>query len=356
MHRLGRTRRAEALARAATVLGSLALVFGVAEAVTRAAWDPPAAMPERRIDDEDASLPRLSWFELARPGVRGLWNGVLYETNVWGFRGPVVAPDPAPRTFRIAVAGDSLAMGSGVRVEDAYPARLQEALRPAVRGRRPEVLNLGLSALNAEKVIERLASFARQLHPDLIVYGYTLNDLEGPFYEQRLDRTPQAPPAPPSFWQSHLLAFLEPRVASLREALSPPRDSYVHELNHNYLHNPAAWSWLGERFDDLRALGEELDVCVVVMIHPRLEMLHALHPFREHYRRVAELAAARGFTVVEAFAAFEGDRGPHFWVSPVDRHPNAEGHERLAGVLRRTLYELPEHCFEGSAWRREHER
>lgn len=330
------------LARVALLLSSLAIVVGVAEGVVRLAGLPTQAAPRPSASEE---LPRLSWFDLARRKVRGLYNGALYETNDAGFRGPERTRIPARDTFRIALIGDSIAMGSGVPYDESYAALVEAHLRPSL-WRRVEVLDFALAGLNAQDVVERFALLGPPFHPDLVVYGYTLNDLEGPDYRARVSREPPTWPLPPGPWESHLWAYLEPRIASLREAIAPPADSYVAELDDNYFENPEAVGWLERQLDWLAREAEKLGVCVVVLVHPRLSMLHALHPFARHYARIEELARARGFTVVQGYPAVRGESAEGLWVSPHDKHPNARGHALLADRLEEALRELPTSCWE----------
>ncbi len=333
------------LARIALLLVSLGSVVLAAEAIVRLAGAsllPAAPQNEegaRRADDD------LDWFDLSRRNVRGIYNGVPYETNGAGFRGRAVSPRPDRHTFRIALIGDSIAMGSGVRFEDSYGEVLARKLKPALWPR-VEVLNFGVAGLQAANVVDRFELLGPRFHPDLVVYGYTLNDLEGPAYRMRVSRDPPAWPRPPGVWDSHLWAYLSPRIASLREALLPPPGSYLHELDENYFDNPEVTAWLEAQLDRLAGITKQLGVCGVVLIHPRLSTLNALHPFDRHYRSVEEAARGRGFSVVRGYPAFRGERAEDLWVSPHDKHPNAEGHALLATTLADALRSLPTSCWE----------
>lgn len=344
---MSRTR--ERLGTLALVLGSVGVSLALAEGVARWTWrePPPPAPPPRAAPGE--ALPELGPTDLVRPNVRGLYGGVVVETNRWGFRGPDVPRRKPPGAFRIVLVGDSIAMGQGVAYEDTYGARVERALRRD--GHRVEVLNLGASGLDAGQIVERLKKVGAPLGPDLVVYGFTLNDIEGPFYrddreaarawaaERRARR--QASARSPSY----LWRVLEPRLASLRELLAPPPGSYVHTLNDNYFHNPAAWSALESVFQDLARGQRAMGACVHVLIHPRLHFLHRLHPFRRHYAAVAAAVRARGLTATVAFPHFLGEDAPSLWVSPTDPHPNARGHALLAEALLEGIAEdVPARC------------
>jgi hypothetical protein len=80
--------------------------------------------------------------------------------------------------WRIAAIGDSIAYGSGVSQDGAFPKQL-EALLDAARiegAPRAEVLNFGVPGYNVEQVVARLRVRADRFAPDAILYAYALND------------------------------------------------------------------------------------------------------------------------------------------------------------------------------------
>jgi len=86
-------------------------------------------------------------------------------------------PKP-PGVFRIAVLGDSVTYAMFCTREEAYPKQLERMLdRCADRdGPRYEVMNFGMIGYNARHIPAQLRVKALPFEPDLIVYGYVLND------------------------------------------------------------------------------------------------------------------------------------------------------------------------------------
>ena len=125
-------------------------------------------------------------FDLSRPHVEGIYKGAYYRTNARGVRGPEYELPKPPGVFRIVIAGDSVTMGDGVREEDAYPHVLQDALDRRPGPPRYEVLNLGLIGLDIRQVMGRLRNIGLSYEPDLLVYGCTLNDIQGPHYRRSM--------------------------------------------------------------------------------------------------------------------------------------------------------------------------
>jgi lysophospholipase L1-like esterase len=333
----------------ALALVSLAVLGLVAEGVARCAWHRSVSrsLPER--PEEWRGLPEIrGLFELGRPNVRGIAGGVLFETNSAGFRGPERSLEKPDGVFRIVVIGDSVTMGMGVLEEKTYAARLEPLLDARIPDREVQVLNLGLSGLNTRWIVHRLEQRGLRYDPDLVVYGYTLNDIEGAAY-RRSARAGFSQPA--SFWPSplYLWRYLGPRLNSFRELLWAPRGSYSFELDDNYFRNQEAWQTLLDGFDRLAEITRERGLCTAVLVHTRLYSLGFLHPYRRHYEAVTEATRERGFYAFQSWPRHRGGISTELWIGPFDPHPNAEGHALLLEALLEGLDTLPDSCWKGSS-------
>ena len=329
---------------AGLLLGLLGL-----EVLARWSWYDGWQDPARHAGPEGEELPVVeALLEMARPNLRALNRNVYFRTNSRGIRGPEYEPRPGPGVFRILVTGDSTTMGSGVPEEDRYTDRLERRLDAEGRGRRYEVVNVGLSGLNTHYVVERLKALAPQYASQLYVYGFSTNDIEGPAYRTRPGgRSPVE--AGRNYWAfvgeverspSYLWRFLRARW-KLRHASVQPD-----EVIENFLENPAAWSDFLAGLDDFAETSRRDGACGHVLLHPDLWDLDEGHPYLEVYARVERAAVERGLTVSQGFPYVEGRDARALWVSLFDRHPNREGHALLAEALYDGLMRLPPECWE----------
>jgi lysophospholipase L1-like esterase len=310
--------------------------------------EPGAAVPAPPRDPALAGLPEFSKIDdLTRPNQRGVFKGVLYRTNSAGMRGPELALRAAPGTFRIAVIGDSIAMGQGVDEADTYAARLQRDLDARGAGRRYEVMNLGIAGMNILHCVRRLVNVGLRYRPDLVIYGYTLNDIEGPAYQRNTEEAAAAYRNLLARYQdspSALLRAVWPRLVVLRSALWPIPGSYEYALEQNYFRRPEAWAQVTRGLDQLAAITRRSGICGVVFIHPVIQHLRLGHAFQRFYARVADAARERGLYAIQAYPHFRGRDSRPLRFDVFDRHPTAEGHRLLAEALLAGLEDLPPEC------------
>jgi lysophospholipase L1-like esterase len=309
----------------------------------------PTVYPETA---ETAGLPSLkvSIHELRQPNRRArMGSGALYRTNSLGIRGPEYGPSPDPGAFRIVIAGDSFTMGAGVSEKDAYPGILEELLNRGTSERRYEVVNLGIAGLSARAIVRRMNRLLPRLGPKLLVYGYTLNDIEGPAYLR-------VEPADRARWKNYRnrLAGMPSRVLRLfggsllclQQAIAPHPGSYVFEARRNYFENPAAWKALEKEIERMKTLADERHICMVLFIHANLEQLRALHPYKGIYSKLSDAATQRGIFVVSSFERLSGHRARSLWLAPHNVHPNPAAHALYADALERGVRALPSKCLD----------
>ena len=83
------------------------------------------------------------------------------------------------KTFRIAILGDSITYGLFVSQNQNYVKILEKILNETFSGPiKYEVINFGVTGYDVGQIVESLASKALSFNPDLIIYGYCLNDAQ----------------------------------------------------------------------------------------------------------------------------------------------------------------------------------
>ena len=218
-----------------------------------------------------------------------------------------------------------------------------------------EVLNVGLAGINLEGVVDRLERASEVYDPALLIYGFTINDIEGRAYEKlkpsqdslRLIRRLKAIAASPSY----LYKLVASRWLGLEEKLSPTKSAYPDEIRHNYFENPEAWADFVAALDRFAALARRREVCGHVLLHTHLTELDSGHDYLGVYERVSQAAGQRGLSVTISFPVFEGRAEAELWIDMLDTHPNREGHALMARALREGLRALPASCWEGHSSR-----
>ncbi len=336
---LGRLRRSLLIAAAA-----LSLLLAAAEIALRLIIM-PASPATPTVPAPPPGLAQISALaELVKAHQRGLFRGQLYETNSRGLRDRDYAIPKPDSVFRIVLAGGSTTMGSWVAEPATYGALLETALNRTRDTRRFEVVNTGLAGATLQHAVGRLLQHGLPYDPDLIVYGFSPNDIRFPV-AYRPSATTSTPAALASSGSAVVDAMRHARIEL--DSIRAGTGTYAAELQHNYFDNPAAWALFLEQLDVLAGLAARGPLCVVVLLHTLPFSLHALHPYRAIYQRVGDAARERGFAVAPSLDLYI-DEDPHaLWAAPNDPHANARSHAILARALARGLGRLPRSCWKG---------
>ncbi len=158
--------------RALCILGGACLALVMGEAAVRIlGLEPTFNIVYRRNFRRSANS--VLEYELM-PGSRD--NGSVI--NRAGMRDREFAVTKPHGVFRIVVIGDSVTFGFACSRGHAYPKQLESLLNEAATPESPrfEVLNLGVTGYNARQIVETLRVRGLRYQPDLVIYGYVLND------------------------------------------------------------------------------------------------------------------------------------------------------------------------------------
>jgi lysophospholipase L1-like esterase len=288
--------------------------------------------------------------EIRALNVEGIFVGRTFRTNGQGLRGPDYPPIPPPGTLRILVTGDSVTMGWGVDEEAAYPALLAELLDRANPDVRHEVLNAGVAGASIGEAMDRLEMADAAYAPDLLIYGFTANDIEGPQYRTLGHPILRAAVVADQLRyrdsSSALLRQAWPRWVTLRERFRPSVAAYEDEILFNYMDNVAAWQAFESQLDRLSLLSRSGRRCAHLLTHTGLAGDGSEnHVYAAVYDQVAEAARHRGITVTQSLDAHAGEDFSTLRIGWDDHHPNDRGQAILAEALAADLVRLPPHCL-----------
>ena len=272
-------------------------------------------------------------------------------------------------TFRIACIGDSVTYGFGIdHASNSYPKRLETLLNTFCSDSKTrfEVLNFGVPGYDAAEIAETAKQKVLPLHPNLVIYGYCLNDPQETSLEF-LKILAEMTNAQRHYYSSQTHSFLmrhsrvfrlasyilhrsAPQGKSLGEHVFAKADPENAALqSHDYA---SYFSALHEGGDGRRNLEHSLDalaaacakdhVPVCVFIFPVTNNLDP-YPLSETHRLVAELCGKRDFRVhdlLDDFRAYQRqeNRGVYFDYL----HPDTPGAQYtataiLSGLLQDSL-------------------
>ena len=297
----------------------------------------PAATARNRMNTPDAATAedeRLTFptkdvreFVLKPNLVRDPSRRIPWSTNEVGMRDRSYATAKPRATFRIGLAGDSIAAGWGVSDTEGFEPRLEALWNERSRaagGPAVEVLNFAVPGHGPGQRWTQFATVGWAFQPDLVIYEATPADAG--WDERRLRNNLEMGIGFDAPVYREVLAS-----AGIRPGLSA--ESY------RWLLKPLRWDLLASVYRQAAADCRARGVPAVWVLIPRVGK--PIDPSEK--RKLLELARRAGFTaVVDATAAYTGAEPSALAVSVHDFHPNADGHARIARTLDAALGALPE--------------
>ena len=252
---------------------------------------------------------------------------VPWSTNEVGMRDRSYTTTVPPATFRIGLAGDSIAAGWGVGDEEGFEPRLERLWNErakAAGGPAVEVLNFAVPGHGPGQRWTHFETVGWAFHPDLVIYEATPADVG--WDERRLRTTLEQGIAFDAPVYRDVLAS-----AGMRPGLTA--ETYRRLLR------PYRWEILAGVYRRVAADCRAHGVPVVWVLIPRVGK--PIDPAEK--RKLLELARQAGFAaLVDAADAYAGADPATLAVSGNDFHPNADGHARIARILDTALGALPE--------------
>lgn len=271
--------------------------------------------------------PQLSFAHV--PNRSAFLMGVPVSTGSHGLRDREYSRAKPPGVYRIVILGDSTTLGWGVAVEETVPkileAELNELQVPGYD--RFEVLNAGVGNYDTVQEVTHYLTYGRELHPDLVILQYFINDAEPVPEERRL----------PLLDRSYLLAYALSRFDTMmrKTGVRPSWKEYYAGLYEDGLPGlEAAKQALATLAVRTRADGTKL----LVTILPELRQINQDYPFVSQHEKIKDVLAANQVPVIDLIDGLRG-HGPEssLWVTEADDHPNGKANTLVAAQILRWI-------------------
>jgi lysophospholipase L1-like esterase len=292
------------------------------------------------------------------PSQRGWIDNGFVTINSLGFRGSeVVLPKPSGR-FRVAVVGDSIAVGWGVGDDETFSVQLERLLRAKRPTQDVDVVDLGVSGYDTRQEVTLLKRNVARLQPDLVLVAFCSNDVP----EALDDLQPAAVaasahgsggadrgavfhinPGPSTWWErqvrrSRVLYATGRALRRLTGTGEWGRSRYSMELEIlQGKSSPAidrAWALVEGQLKSLKALGAARGFSVGVIVLPSREQVAGQFPDSQYLVRMRGIAERLGFFVVDPLPRLAHRDPKDQLYIPYDRiHPSALGHRIIADAI-----------------------
>lgn len=247
-----------------------------------------------------------------QPKLDTLFKFAPFSTNSAGMRDKEYSLDKPANTKRIAVIGDSFAMGAGVSDTENYPALLEQKFTAEEGDGKVEVLNFGVGGYNLVNYEAVLRKKAMQYDPDLIIIGFCGgNDFLLPSPEQ-LEGKLRLKPSLEMFYRSHLRVFFKQRAQKKDRAKNQIPFPSESEL-----------AYMREYFQRILDLSRSEKI-PVVMVYYSLIAKPEVIDFMQQFAASMEMPFVNAGVSIEALPL--GEKIIH----PLDAHPNAMVHQVYA--------------------------
>ena len=260
--------------------------------------------------------------------VRDPPNRIPWSTNSHGMRDREYPTTKPAGTFRIALAGDSIAAGWGVGDDEGFEPRLEATLHgrsEAAGGPNVEILNFAVPGHGPGQRWSHFSMTGWGFAPDVVLYEATLADLGWDERRLRGQLAKGIGRDAPVYRDT-----LDAASVKVKPGLEP--EVYKGVLK------PLKWELLAGVYRAAVAECRSRGVPVVWVLIPRVGK--PVDPAER--RRLVALARETGFSaVVDLCDVYDGFDPSALAVSPNDFHPNAEGHTRVARALDAAFADLP---------------
>lgn len=254
-----------------------------------------------------------------RPNVQKDYQDVSVSTNEFGMRDDLVL-GKEPGELRILFLGDSVTFGWGTKQEDTFANQSAEVLQEILH-RPVRTLNTGVGSYNTVNEAAVLKRYGEKLNPDIVVLLYVGNDTDL-ITEQTFD----------PWSKNSFVGKSPPESLNLLVGKSWVYRLVTHLTRYRTGASQAVFSTTSKGWiESIRALQEISEYCGSANI-PFVVLMYRMTPNPFENGIAAELdilSNQLNYHFYDVLPWFEGKDIRRLINSPVDSHPNDEGHKIL---------------------------
>lgn len=246
-----------------------------------------------------------------RPGQTAILQNVEVSLNSLGMRGPELLPRD-PQRKRVAIIGDSMALGWGVPEEETLRSVLSRRLGPDY-----EVFSTGVGNMNARQVVANWARYSATVEADTVLLFTTVRSTE-----------PQSTAEPGWLLRNSQMVALAATFAGQIGSGATDREGLIDRYRDMWT-GPEGQAIMDDAFTKLAQLQKEHGFKVVVAQAPETNDFQA-YDFGFLSAVTAEKAARQGWPFIDLFPPFRGLPASDFWAAKGDFHLNGAAIEMIA--------------------------
>lgn len=247
---------------------------------------------------------------------------------------PIQQPKP-PRTFRLAVIGDSYTFAPYMQFSDAFPKILERMLNLNSGTQRAEVINYGVPAYSTSHEVATTERAIRD-EADALLLQITLNDPEiKPYRPKGITVFDSFGELKLSGWKGTILnRWRTARFVVTRLHNEKTKRDYIDYFNKLFT-KPANWNNFESSLRAIVQRARAANKPIYAAVFPLFGVpLDEKYPFFACHEKVGALLRELGVPSTDLFILFRGIPLDRLQVIPgVDRHPNEIAHRMAAEHL-----------------------
>lgn len=268
------------------------------------------------------------------PGADAIYIGARATVNSAGYRGDALPSATREHTLRLAVLGDSMTFGNGVEDAEPYPQRLAHWLTQHAQGWTCRAANLGVPSYNTEQVATQLERIGLGLRPDLVLYGFFVND--GAPMGTSIHWARPTPGLLQWAADMHTIRLLQMKapqlITSIRESLGvrARSEGYIEY----YREGTETRKVFHESLLRMKTLCEQNQIPLAVALIPFWVPFDD-YPWADVHAVVREELELLNIPHIDLALAWKEKQinGRDYWIDIHESHPNPAGHQLIADTL-----------------------